>query len=62
MKHTLTLLIGLLFASLVALSAADAPAKKPNILIILVDDMGYGGPQCFNPQTKIATPDIRSAA
>jgi len=28
----------------------------------IVDDMGYGDPQCFNPQTKIATPDIRTPA
>jgi len=45
---------------LATLQAAEA--KPPNILIILVDDMGYGDPQCFNPQTKIATPDIRTAA
>ena len=62
MKHPLTLLALLLLAPLAPVHAADSSAKKPNILIILVDDMGYGGPQCFNPQSKIATPDIRSAA
>jgi hypothetical protein len=62
MKHKLTLLTALMLAPLMALNAADSSAKKPNILIILVDDMGYGDPQCFNPQTKIATPDIRTAA
>ena len=56
------LLALLLLAPLAVLTAADKPAKKPNVIVILVDDMGYGGPQCFNPQTKIATPDIRSAA
>ena len=56
------LLALLLLAPLVVLTAADAPAKKPNVIVILVDDMGYGDPQCFNPQTKIATPDIRTAA
>jgi len=50
-----------MLAPLMAVNAADAQ-RKPNILIILVDDMGYGDPQCFNPQTKIATPDIRTAA
>ncbi len=39
MKRTLTLLTALLLAPLAALHAAEAP--KPNILIILADDMGY---------------------
>ena len=62
MKHKLTLLTALILAPLIAVNAADSSAKKPNIIVILVDDMGYGDPQCFNPQTKIATPDIRTAA
>jgi arylsulfatase A-like enzyme len=33
-------------------------AEKPNIVILLVDDMGYGDPGCYNPQSKIATPNI----
>jgi hypothetical protein len=56
------LLALLLLTPLVALTAADAPAKKPNVIIILVDDMGYRGPQCFNAQSKITTSDIRTAA
>ena len=55
MKHTLSLIL-LLLAPLAGLHAA--PADKPNVLILLVDDMGYGDPQCFNPQSKIATPHI----
>ena len=43
-------------APLAALHAADA--TKPNVLIILVDDMGYGDPGCYNPKSKIATPHI----
>jgi hypothetical protein len=61
MKPTL-ILAALLLAPLVVLTAADAPAKKPNVIIILVDDMGYRGPQCFNAQSKITTSDIRTAA
>ena len=38
--------------------ALDATAGKPNILIILADDMGYGDPRCYNPHSKIATPNI----
>ena len=31
---------------------------KPNILLILVDDMGYGDLKSYNPQSKIATPNL----
>ena len=33
-------------------------SAPPNILFILVDDMGYCDPRCFNPESKIATPHI----
>ncbi len=45
-------------ASLGFLVSQGFAAAKPNIVIILVDDMGYGDPHCFNPQSKIATPNI----
>lgn len=40
------------------LTAPGTEAKRPNILIILADDMGYGDPGCYNPKSKIATPNI----
>ena len=60
MKPTIPYLIALLLVSLVSPPVADAsaPASKPNVLIILVDDMGYGDPGCFNPESKIATPHL----
>lgn len=39
-----------------------AASKKPNILIILVDDMGLGDLSCYNPDSKISTPNIDSLA
>ncbi len=43
-------------------SSIGIASETPNICIILVDDMGYGDPGCFNPNSKIATPNIDSIA
>jgi arylsulfatase A-like enzyme len=39
-------------------ASATEPAKKPNIVVILCDDLGYGDVKCFNPEGKIATPEM----
>ncbi len=38
-------------------SAADAAATKPNILIILADDLGFGDTGCYGA-SKIPTPNV----
>jgi arylsulfatase A len=38
--------------------AAAKPGKAPNVLFVLVDDMGYGDPGCYNSNSKIPTPHI----
>ncbi|MEY4178800.1 MAG: hypothetical protein RLY70_2374 [Planctomycetota bacterium] len=41
MKYTLAFLTALLLAPLAALHAADTPKQKPNVVLFLVDDMGW---------------------
>jgi sialate O-acetylesterase len=57
MKHLFTIAIALLLAPLAMGNAADAPTKRPNILLILADDMGWGDLRCHGNE-KLDTPAL----
>jgi arylsulfatase A len=42
--------------------AATAANQRPNVVVILADDLGYGDLGCYNPQSKIATPHLDALA
>lgn len=47
---------------LALLAGSDAraaePTSKPNVVLILADDMGYGDPGCYNKDSKTPTPNL----
>ncbi|MCK0157160.1 arylsulfatase [Cellulophaga sp. F20128] len=43
-------------------SLQNRDAQKPNIIIILADDLGYGDPEVYNTESKIPTPNINALA
>src|SRR5947208_3213413 len=52
------------FASAVLASTVGyaAPDAKPNVVIVLCDDLGYGDVRAFYPDAKVATPRMDALA
>ena len=36
--------------------------STPNIIFIMADDLGYGDIACYNPESKIPTPNVDALA
>jgi arylsulfatase A-like enzyme len=51
------------FLVLLAVGLSACARTKPNVIIILADDLGYGDVKCYNPERgKIPTPNIDKLA
>ncbi|MEI7732585.1 MAG: arylsulfatase [Verrucomicrobiota bacterium] len=54
MKITVTLAITLFLAVV----STEAASERPNLVFVLFDDMGWGQPPCYNPQSALRTPNL----
>ena len=58
--RTVVILLGLALCPLV--QAQEASSRRPNIVLIMADDLGWGDAGCMNPASKIPTPNIDRVA
>jgi arylsulfatase A len=59
---TTVILAGAWAASPATSDAAPGETDHPHIVILFVDDMGYGDAGCYNSESKIPTPHIDGLA
>jgi arylsulfatase A-like enzyme len=58
---TLIVFVGFLHNRCTHTAAAES-GTRPNIVVIMVDDMGYGDPGCYNRDSKIPMPHFNGLA
>ena len=60
-NHLVTVLV-VLFLIIPFVTSVDAESSHPHIVVIMVDDMGYGDPGSYNANSKIPMPHFDSLA
>jgi arylsulfatase A len=61
MSHLMRCLFIFLALTQATLHAADSSVKKPNIVLIMADDLGYGALGCYG-NTEVKTPNLDALA
>lgn len=60
---TITLAVSIGWSVLAGFAAAEPPENsRPNIILMMADDLGWGDPQCFDPASPIKTPHLDAMA
>lgn len=54
--------LGLIVLLALQFGFTGAMAERPNIILMMADDLGWGDVRCFNPETPIMTPHLDSMA
>ncbi len=62
MKISTVILFSLLVLFQSCSNEMNSEPAHPNIIVIMADDMGYGDPGCYNPESKIPTPNMDKLA
>jgi len=59
MKHAIRNLMALCcVVCVISVSAATLRNSRPNIILVLTDDQGFGDASCLNPNAKFQTPNL----